>query len=220
MTLNGFRLALFISFLVCQSCASKTLHEHTHWTASLEKCVRNLKTNEYAFNKAQFDCDKGVAKADCSGFFNKTLERYLPHKYSSATKLLQKTRLNTSDYFEIINRPESHLPFQKVKQIDDLQPGDFIVWKYTEKQATSSHGHILLVLDKPKQTVEKDIYLIKIIDSALSGHFNDTRKTGTSGVGIGSVFIKTDKDGQPTAYGWSSHKRLVFENPMLLGRLE
>ena len=59
----------------------------------------------------------------------------------------------------------------------------------------------MVVMDKP--IADGDGYLVRVADSAPSGHSQDTRRGRVSGIGIGTMVLKTNPDtGEPSAYAW------------------
>jgi len=56
-------------------------------------------------------------------------------------------------------------------------------------------------MDKPLRS--GNIFLLRIADSAPSGHSKDTRRPHASGIGIGSMLLKVNPHtARPYAYAW------------------
>ena len=56
----------------------------------------------------------------------------------------------------------------------------------------------MVVMSKPIPS--DDAYLVRVADSAPSGHSQDTRQSHTSGIGIGTLLLKVNpKTGKPSS---------------------
>lgn len=86
-----------------------------------------------------------TVSTDCTGFVEAVFERadHPAPKFSTQTL---RNRYSIVDWVDGVNRGES---FTKLERIQDLKPGDFILWKYLPKyqQAKPSiyNGHIVMV---------------------------------------------------------------------------
>ena len=64
----------------------------------------------------------------------------------------------------------------------------------------------MVVMNKP--VFDEDAYLVRVADSAPSGHSEDTRRAHKSGIGIGTLLLKVDsRTGRPSAYAWKVGSR-------------
>jgi len=158
---------------------------------------------------------------DCTGFVEEVLHRSSGFAPKFSTRKFPD-RYSIIDYVDGINRGES---FSKLTRIQDLQPGDFIAWKYVAGTAASGiNGHIAMVATTPTPTganaqnlKEAQQWEVTVIDSSTGpASPDDTRYVqGTSadqassaltstsqarmkltGVGSGRFFIYTNEAGE------------------------
>jgi hypothetical protein len=66
---------------------------------------------------------------------------------------------------------------------------------------------VVILAETPRLAATGDFFTVRIYDSALEAHFDDTRKpngnpspTGATGVGSGILNFKVDGAGRPLAY--------------------
>ncbi len=91
--------------------------------------------------------------------------------------------------------------WNKVDNVKELQPGDILVFRNNKNSHTGVSGHVMVVMNKPTRI--QDAFMVRVTDSASSGHSQDTRLPHTSGIGIGTMQIKVNPDtGEPSAYAW------------------
>lgn len=193
------------------------------WLNSVLDCTNKLTENKYVFSHDQLDCQQGIAKLDCSGFVNAILINYFPETNVQLRNFTAGKRPNTKDFYNFILNSNAKSLIKKVSSIDKLRAGDLVVIKYSqehiERVNTRSKGHIMIVLDSFKVSTIDNIYQVKVIDSAISGHANDTRQQGETGIGVGSIFIEVDTAGGPIAYDWSGRGNYNSSNEIIFGSL-
>ncbi len=167
------------------------------------KTVETLQYSKYRFGGKRFDPTKGVYVLDCSNFVDHLLEKASPNAYSS---LVDATGANTPASFhyynffsELSDDPDNY--WNKVDDIAQLQPGDILVFRYKNRHGFQTGGHVMVVMNKPVKN--ENVFMIRVADSAPSGHSEDTRPTNTSGIGIGTLLLKaSEKTGKPSAFAW------------------
>lgn len=167
--------------------------------------VTTLRYSAYKLGGGHFDPMKGVYVVDCSSYIDNVLQAVYPHAYDTLVNATGAERPNSRNYFDFFNRLSDSLKqsWNKVDNIQQLQPGDILVFRYKDgwHHHTLASGHVMVVMDKP--TNDDNIFAIRVADSAPSGHSDDTRLPHTSGVGIGTLLLKIDpQTGQPAAYAW------------------
>ena len=131
------------------------------------------------------------------------------------------------DYYEFF----SSLPLQagdgweQVVVLADAARGDLIAWRFPPDQIKPGHdtGHVVFVAGPP--TVDDQGYVaVRVYDSAIVPHFDDTRGDGPgqwpSGVGSGLINFQVDDGGQPVAFQFSPPPSSGFTSvPIAIGRL-
>lgn len=166
----------------------------------VQKSVSNLRYSTYKLGGSKIDTSHGIYIVDCSGYVDHTLRAVYPNAFFSLVNSSGAEKPNTSHYYNFFKNlaDESNEYWSKIDDIQQLQPGDILVFRYN-KQRRRAGGHVMVVMNKPVQ--DGDAYLVSVADSASSGHSEDTRQG--SGVGIGTLLLKVNpKTGQPSAYAW------------------
>ena len=93
--------------------------------------------------------------------------------------------------------------WQALARVDALGPGDVVAWQATEDSKTGDTGHVMVVLEAPTQNSGRAAeWLVWVADSTLSPHALDSRHPGTTGLGTGTIGLRVDEGGAPTAFYW------------------
>jgi hypothetical protein len=79
-------------------------------------------------------------------------------------------------------------------------------------------GHIVIVDQTPVREEDGQIR-VTLIDSTVTGHADDSRKAGTSGVGRGTMWFTVNEQGRPISYRWKSRTGKAHETPISIGRV-
>lgn len=143
----------------------------------------------------------GVYLCDCSDYLNTLLKRSRPDAYRELPNY-QKSP-TTKDYYTLFStlktRPSAGSAWYRIQDVRKLCPGDVVVWR----NETAGTGHVGLVLSQaainPSRTSE---VLVRIADSTLSPHADDTRAAGDTGIGSGVIGLKIDSKGQAVGMYW------------------
>lgn len=172
----------------------------------LKNSVAHMRQTRYVFGGSKFDVKTGVYKIDCSGLVNRLVQITCPRAYEVITGARHTGRPTTLDYFDFLGtipRGSVRANWQNVDSVNHLKPGDILVYRFSGKPK-SAPGHMMIVVEAPKPVMNKaGVYCVRVADSANSGHTNDTRKHHSSGVGIGSLMLKTYADnGRPYCMSW------------------
>jgi len=100
----------------------------------------------------------------------------------------------------------------KIEKLADAQQGDFLVVSYDENADTNSTGHVMWIDENPKKD-GTGRYRVRVIDSANSGHGDDTRHKSNTyncedgkecGIGRGDMWFDVNGEGHAIFYRWSS----------------
>jgi hypothetical protein len=184
------------------------------------RILDNLKQSTYQ-HPTDIDEPAGKFNCDCSGLVTWLLRKELPDHYKAVPFPKPRARPRAREFHDAFAaapaNPGAKQLWQRVDSLADARPGDLIAWRKDPLPETGSTGHIVLVDSTPKPLSE-NLYELTIIDSTTAPHKDDTRKQGETGVGRGSIFFKTDKDGRPTAYATRSAAGAFLKFPMSIGR--
>lgn len=169
----------------------------------VENSVSTLRYSAYKLGGTHFDASQGIYIVDCSGYVDNTLHEVYPNAYSSLVSWSGSEKPNSEHYYDFFKdlSANSDEYWSKVEDIEKLQPGDILVFRYKNSHGSSSGGHVMVVMDKPVR--DDDAYVVSVADSAPAGHSQDTRPASYSGIGIGKLLLKVNpKTGKPSAYAW------------------
>lgn len=181
-------------------------HTMSHRLISfVKKTVNDLRYTSYKFGGTYFNTVKGIYILDCSAYIDRLLQKIYPHAYSNLVNTVGAEKPTTKHYYDFFSNLDNETnPFwNKIENVALLQPGDIIVFrKKSSYRATTSSGHVMVVMNHPIRDASH--YLVRVADSAPSAHSEDTRRSKKSGIGIGTLLLKTNpKTGEPSAYAWT-----------------
>lgn len=168
----------------------------------IHETVNSLNYSAYKLGGSHFDPSEGVYILDCSNYVDQLLRTVTPEAYLSLVHSTGTETPTTQHYYNFFrklpaDKPKRH--WNKVTKVKELQPGDILVFRY--KKSSHRGGHVMVVMNKPKRDARG--FLVQVADSAPSGHSQDTRPPHTSGIGIGTLWLKANpKTGIPAAYAW------------------
>lgn len=146
-----------------------------------------------------------VVHTDCIGFVEEVLRRSYGEVPKPLTKKF-KTRYSIIDY---VNSADQGAIFSKVEKVEDLKPGDIVMWRYSDtndKTPEHANGHALLIDSAPEKVsglLSKNWsykqYRVHIIDSSdyAKGSNDSRRKVSATqtGVGSGTINLFADDEG-------------------------
>lgn len=174
----------------------------------IHKTVSTLRYSSYKLGGTHFDSSQGVYVVDCSGYVDYSLQEVYPKAYLSLVNSTGVEKPNSLAYYDFFTSlpddPNDH--WDKVDEVDKLEPGDILVFRNKTTRRHSSGGHVMVVMDRPER--RGDSYLVSVADSAPSGHSQDTRSAHVSGIGIGTLLLQANPHtGEPAAYSWKVGSR-------------
>ncbi len=169
----------------------------------VKKTVSTLHYSSYKLGGSRFDTARGVYVLDCSNFVDRILENVYPNAYLSLVNSTGTDNPASSHYFtffrDLADDTDNH--WNKIDDVDELQAGDVLVFRYKNSRGNETGGHVMVVMDKPTRV--SDVYFVRIADSAPSRHSEDTRQQNESGIGIGTLLLKANPiTGEPSAFAW------------------
>ncbi|MEO8401358.1 MAG: hypothetical protein ABI597_06095 [Gammaproteobacteria bacterium] len=173
----------------------------------VHKTVANLHYSSYKLGGTRFDTSHGVYVLDCSNFVDHVLQEVYPSAYSDLVNSTGADNPASSHYYHFFNALSAaqgqEQYWNAVADIEQLRPGDVLVFRYKNSRGAQTGGHVMVVMDKPVQV--SDVFFVRIADSAPSGHSEDTRQRHKSGIGIGTLLLKANpKTGRPAAFAWGA----------------
>jgi cell wall-associated NlpC family hydrolase len=176
---------------------------HRRLVDFVQKTVTTLRYSDYKLGGSKFDTKRGVYVLDCSSFVDHILRKASPQAYSNLVNATGVESPATTHYYSFFNKLSANNSgdfWNKVDDVDQLRPGDILVFRYKNSRGMQTGGHVMVVMDKPIR--DTDVYFVRVADSAPSRHSEDTRQRNEGGIGIGTLLLRASKSGRPAAYAW------------------
>jgi hypothetical protein len=176
--------------------------------AKAEEIVNTLTQTDYQ-HKDNIVPATGVYDCDCNGFVGFVLQSTAPNHLAKVTKETNQPRPRAFEYFTFFASltPNSPGDWKRVDRLEDANRGDIIAWRFPTLEPHTDTGHVVILAETPRLAATGDFFTVRIYDSAIEAHFDDTRKpggnpspTGATGVGSGILNFKVDGAGRPLAY--------------------
>lgn len=141
---------------------------------------------------------------DCSGFIGYLLRRVAPQARRELVAGTVKRPLAKHFVSFIAGLPaKGTARWSRIEDVRTLQPGDIIAWTRPADSKSTNTGHVMLVAAPPTRRGARGVK-VEIFDSTALRHgATDKRTAGSTGVGQGSITLRTDKAGKPLAFRWS-----------------
>jgi cell wall-associated NlpC family hydrolase len=164
--------------------------------------IESIRYTTYKLGGTKIDTSKGIYIVDCSTYVDHILKTIYPRAFSSLSTWSGSQKPTTNDYYHYFrNLSDDSEHWNAINDVEELRPGDILVFRNKNRYGTQIGGHVMIVMDKPER--KGNIFLLRIADSASSGHSKDTRMPHTSGIGIGSMLLKVHPGTlRPSAYAW------------------
>lgn len=187
----------------------------------VQNTMATLSYSIYKLGGTHFDSSKGIYILDCSSYVDRILKKVYPQAYSSLVYYAGTEKPTTHDYYDFftdLGGEEAHY-WKRIDTVEQLEPGDIIVFRNKKKSKSITHGHVMVVVDKPIFNEDSNSYFVRITDSAPSGHSQDTRPSQTSGVGVGTLVLKVNPQTyEPYAYAWKVGSQWKTNVDFAMGR--
>lgn len=173
----------------------------------VRKTVESIRYTAYKLGGTKIDTSEGVYVVDCSTYVDHILKSVYPRAYTSLKSWSGSEKPTTDDYYQYFtNLSEKSKHWNMIDDVEELRPGDVLVFRSKNRYGIETGGHVMVVMDKP--TRDGNTFLVRVADSASSGHSKDTRMPHVSGIGIGTMLLKVNpKTFQPYAYAWKVGSR-------------
>lgn len=169
------------------------------------------------------DIDEGTGEyyCDCSGLVSYLLRKEMPEQYKAVPTPKPFRHPRAVEYYEAFRAAAAEAKagdrWQRVDRLADARPGDVVAWRKAEIKETGTTGHIVLVDSTPKK-VGEDLFEVIVIDSTSRPHKDDTRATDVTGVGRGTIYLKTDAEGRAIAFATRSAEGPFTSYAVAIGR--
>ncbi|HEX4362697.1 MAG TPA: hypothetical protein VH141_34525 [Pseudonocardia sp.] len=160
-----------------------------------------MRDTEYQHD-TDVDAVRGEFYYDCSGFLDYALGRAAPAALRALPVTASAGRPLAQD-FEHTLRAGRAGPWRSVATPADLRPGDVVAWLATPDSRTRDTGHVVIVLDTPVRNPNRaDEWLVKVADSTVSPHADDSRGTEADGLGTGTIGLAVDGADHAVGFYW------------------
>ncbi len=183
------------------------------------RIMANIKHTRYS-HPTRVDEARGSYELDCSGLACYLLKRVLPEHYKSVTipkGQARATAMNFHDYFARASTDtRGRDGWRRIERILDARPGDILAWRASPPKPGAT-GHVVLIVGRPMLTPDRQV-CVSIVDSTSTGHGNDTRPKGQTGIGRGLMWFVVDAQGKPIGYRWSHPQGTLQKRAIAIGR--
>ena len=169
----------------------------------IEGVLSAMKETAYQ-HTTEIDLRNGSVKCDCSGLIGFMLRQDFPEAYLSLDgeeSPWRKRPLSVTYYetFVAAGDQNNRGPWRRVVKLMDAQPGDIMAWRKKKIRQGSTTGHTCMIAGRPQLQPDGTVR-VRLIDSTRGSYANDTRPTGTTGVGAGIKTFIVSKAGEPAGY--------------------
>lgn len=202
---------------------SFTENERNHVMNYVHQTLDRLRYSRYKLGGTYFNLISGVYKVDCSEYVDQLLRNAVPTAYHDLVACVRTPHPTSEDYYvflsNLLSDQEQH-DWYRIESVANLEPGDIIVFRYKKLYFHHAAGHVMVVVNTPiLDRIDDDVYLVRVSDSAPSGHSDDTRPPHTSGIGEGTLLLKVDpQTGLPYAYAWKIGAPWEYDMDFAMGR--
>lgn len=180
---------------------------------------RILRTQQDARYQHRTDVRERVHRYrwDCSGMVSWIVRRAAPR----AGRAIGQQRTSARGIYRLITR--SRGGWHQLDHIEDVRPGDVFAWRTPPGSPSRHTGHTGFALERARPVSGlRDAYALRIADSVVGPHQDDTRPNDDTegGLGTGVFVFLTDGDGHATHYGWHGTRTAGYmRTPVVFGRL-
>jgi hypothetical protein len=185
--------------------------------------IHHLRHNRYKLGGTYFNSSSGVYTIDCSNYVDHLLRTADPGAYwnlKTQTRCYTPTSKDYYAFFTELSPDKAKHDWLRIEQVKNLVAGDILVFRYKHLSDRRAAGHVMVIMAQPKNLhKQRNVYLVRVSDSAPTRHSNDTRPPHTSGIGIGTLLLKTDSKGKPYAYAWKEGAPWEYDMYFAMARL-
>lgn len=211
---------LIIIALLVQVSAAPTTQPTPPIVTRAHQILATMKTSSYQ-HPTDIDADAGRYNCDCSGLIDYLLRQDLPSHYKSIPFRKSVKRPRAVEFYEVFAaapvRPTVGKLWQHVESVTDARSGDLLAWRKDPLPEKGNTGHIVL-FDSPPKLIAENLYEVLVIDSTSLPHHDDTRAASVTGVGRGTIYVKTDAQGHAIGYASKSAEGPFLKYPIAIAR--
>jgi hypothetical protein len=193
--------------------------------AEVDRELSAMRASAYS-HRTHVDEAAATFDYDCSGLLVYALSRVAPDALA-AVRATASRRPRSSEFvafLEGIPAGGSRGRWQRVGRVQDLAPGDVVVWLKPADSRSTNTGHTMIVHGAPSPDPEHaGGFVVPIADSTEGPHGpGDSRvEAHRTGLGQGEIVLLTDSSGAPVGYRWSRSTRSREKaTTIALGRLQ
>jgi hypothetical protein len=192
--------------------------------AEVDRELAQMKRSTYAHH-THVDESQGTYEYDCSGFLGYVLARSVPDAWSAlvATTPRRPRSVEIVNFLLRIPVGGTSGRWQHLARIEDLAPGDVVVWRKPADSLSTNTGHTVIVYGPVvADALRPGAFLVPVADSTEHLHVpGDSRSAAQrTGLGQGEIVLVGDASGAPVAYRWSrGTKSREKSTTIALGRL-
>ncbi len=202
---------------------SFTIFERNRVMTYVHTTLNRLRYSRYKLGGTYFNLISGVYKVDCSEYVDQLLRNAVPEAYHHLVACVRTPRPTSEDYYVFLSSllsDQEQQDWYRIESVANLEPGDIIVFRYKKLYFHRASGHVMVVVNTPVlERLDDNVYLVRVSDSAPSGHSDDTRPPHTSGIGEGTLLLKVDpQSGLPYAYAWKVGAPWEYDMDFAMGR--
>lgn len=163
--------------------------------------LRTLTHSYYKYGGNYINKLHGVYAVDCSAYVDHILNDANLSAFKHLTSYMKTAKPSSRDYYSFFKQIPYNTTFNDwyhIKNVAQLRAGDIIVYR------AKRSGHVMIVVDAPQPlSGAANIYYVRVSDSASSGHGDDDTRGKKSGIGIGTLLLKTNNiTDTPVALSW------------------
>lgn len=166
------------------------------------------------------DHDAGIYDTDCSGFLDDLLQQVAPAALAAipVEQGFPGPRAYLFERFFAALLANGDQPgWNSVARLADAQPGDILAWELEPFDPESDTGHVVVIAAIPWQNADGS-YSVPVDDASILRHDDDTRTPGVGGIGAGTITVRVDAAGAPSAFRFAAHDHF-HTAPIAIGRL-
>jgi hypothetical protein len=181
--------------------------------------LANVKETHYTHT--QFvDAGAGIYDVDCSGFVSWILQQIASRHLQQIPVDASAKRPLAHDYYQFFasRSVEAAQGWQQISGLGNARKGDLVAWQLAETPHGGDTGHVFVVHASPVANQDGTLR-VSVIDASDVKHFDDSRGTGSTGVGSGFIHFQVDGDGNPTAFQFNATDAPVAV-PIAICRIE
>lgn len=184
------------------------------------RMLDRLKATSYQ-HVTDIDEATGEYHCDCSGLVSYLLRKEMPAHYEAVPIVKPFRHPRAVEFYETFvaapAEPKDGDRWQRVDRLADARAGDVVAWRKAEIKETGTTGHVV-VFDSTPRSVGERLFEVVVIDSTSKPHKDDTRTGEVTGVGRGTIYLKTDEAGRAVAFATRSAEGPFTPYAIAIGR--